>query len=223
MQVPMIPNYLSDVNLPAQPRLPALLKWWPKWAANLVIAFQTVSLRNTSMLSPQAHSGAMFLTKSYLPTLWDIFSHSRLFETYLGHVIHATSTWNHCAPWRMEPPLNFGWNRWSRVFMFLVICQALWPALCLCWLICEQHFQVEDVYHKADNFSLPYYIKSIVSPRRRRHFDNLIEIVSQVRKWRKDMEIDRSADWADDIQCLGRGFCHSQHLRWTRDCNGWDL
>ena len=56
-----------------------------------------------------------------------------------------------------------------------VRCQASRPTLC------HHLFQVEDVYNKTDS-SLPHYIKSIISPTRGRHFDNLIKMPSQVRK-----------------------------------------
>ena len=57
-----------------------------------------------------------------------------------------------------------------------VRCQASRPTLC------HQLFQVEEVYNKTDNSILPNYIKSIISPTRSRHSDNLIKMPSQVRK-----------------------------------------
>ena len=80
----------------------------------------------------------------------------------LGHVTHATSTWSPCAPWRTDPPLSFGWTRYIRFH-------------------CHHLFQVAEVYSMTGNTIIPDYIKSIASPIRNRHYDNLIEMPSEVR------------------------------------------
>ena len=40
---------------------------------------------------------------------------------------------------------------------------------------------IEKVYYKANNARLPGYVQKIESPQRRRHFDNLVQLASEVR------------------------------------------
>ena len=67
--------------------------------------------------------------------------------------------------------------------LFIIQCHTPVTIIKTTYLLtyCHHLFQVEEVYSMTGNTIIPDYIKSIASPLRNRHYDNLIEMPSEVR------------------------------------------